>query len=213
MLGQAMSRIVGLTGGIGSGKSTVAEMFRALGAVVVDADAIVHELQAPGAPMLDELALAFGSEIVRADGSLDREALADIVFRDESQRKRLNAIVHPAVGIEFEKRVAAAVESAVPVVVLDIPLFFEGRRSGRGSAAVMKFDATVVVWVPEAVQIERTVARDGCSAEAAERRIRAQMPLDEKRALADYVITNDGTPAEARAQVEAVYRAISEVGP
>lgn len=188
-------------------------MFEVLGATVVDADAIVHELQAPHAPMLSELAQAFGCEILRADGSLDRAALGEIVFSDDEKRALLNSIVHPAVGAEFQKRVAAAVASQVPVVVLDIPLLFEGRKSGKGTAASMDFDATVVVWVPEALQLERTMSRDACSEETAQNRIRAQLPLDEKRALADYVIRNDGSPADTEDQVRELFAKLSPAEP
>jgi dephospho-CoA kinase len=207
------STIIGLTGGIGSGKSTVARMFEALGATVVDADAIVHQLQAPNAPLLGELAAAFGSEIIRDDGSLDREALGEIVFSDEARRLELNRIVHPAVGVEFQRRVAAAIAEEVPVVVLDIPLLFEGRKSGKGTAALMEFDAIVVVWVPERVQLERTMARDDCSEETARQRMEAQLPLDEKRKEADHVIENDGPLSATAAQVRAVYEAIRAAAP
>ncbi len=205
--------IIGLTGGIGSGKSTVARMFEALGATLIDADAIVHELQAPKAPLLDELAAAFGPEIIRDDGSLDREALGSIVFGDENKRLELNDIVHPAVGVEFLRRTAIAVEAKAPVVVLDIPLLYEGRKSGKGTAALMDFDAIVVVWVPERVQVGRTMERDGCSEEAARQRMRAQLPLDEKRKLADHVVDNDGSLGATEAQVRAIYQAVSAMAP
>ncbi len=196
-----MSVVVGLTGGIGSGKSTVARLFEKLGATVIDADAIVHELQAPHAPLLDEIAAEFGEGLIRPDGSLDREALGGIVFRDEAARRRLNAIVHPKVGAEFARRLAAARSAGAALIVLDIPLLFEGRASGRGSAARTDFDATVLVYVPESLQIERQVQRDGCDPEEALRRVRSQMPLDEKRGLADHVIDNSGSLAETERQV------------
>ena len=192
---------MGLTGGIGSGKSTVSRMFRELGATVIDADAIVHELQAPGQPMVAELAEAFGPGILTAGGALDRKALGAIVFGDDAARLRLEAIVHPPVGAEFARRLASAIAADAPLVVLDIPLLFEGRRSGRGSGALMNFDATVCVWVSRDVQLERTQARDGSDLGEAERRVAAQMPIDEKRDLADYVIDNSGSLEETRAQV------------
>jgi dephospho-CoA kinase len=204
-----MSAIVGLSGGIGSGKSTVARLFEKLGAVLIDSDAIVHELQAPGAPMLEQIATAFGRDLIDASGALDRKALGALVFRDEQLRLRLNAIVHPAVGAETLRRVVSAREAGASVIVIDIPLLFEGRSSGRGGAALMDFQATVVVWVPEPLQIERTMARDGCSREEALRRVRAQMPLAEKRALADYVIDNSGAPEDTERQVREVFDAIS----
>jgi dephospho-CoA kinase len=199
-----MTFILGLSGGIGSGKSTVTRILSELGATTIDADAIVHEQQAPGQPLLVEIAKAFGDEVIAADGSLDREALGNIVFKDESARARLGNLMHPPVIAEMMRRAKAAVESEVPLVVLDIPLLFEGRQSGRGSGAVMNFDATVCVWVRRDVQLARTVERDGCSEEEAERRIAAQLPIDEKREMADYVIDNSGSPAETRAQVEAL---------
>ena len=195
---------IGLSGGIGTGKSTVARLFAAQGAVVIDADAIVHELQARGMPMVAELAAAFGPDVLDAEGGLDRAALGAIVFRDPDARARLNAIVHPKVGAEFARRVAEARASGARVLVLDIPLLFEGRRSGTGSAAQMRFDATVLVYAPEALQIERQVSRDGCSREEAIRRVRAQMPIEEKKALADYVIDNGGSLDETERQVREV---------
>jgi len=117
-----MTRVIGLSGGIGSGKSTVAAIFAELGARVIDADAIVHELQAPGSPVLAELSREFGPEILCDDGSLDRAALGDIVFRDPEARKRLGAIMHPRVGAEMLRRLAAARDEDAPLVVLDIPL-------------------------------------------------------------------------------------------
>jgi dephospho-CoA kinase len=204
-----MTRIVGLSGGIGSGKSTVARRLAALGATVIDADAIVHELQAPGAPMLAEIAAAFGPGVIDAQGRLDRAALGAIVFRDAAARARLGAIVHPPVGAEIARRVARARSEGVPVLVLDIPLLFEGRQAGTGSAAALRFDATVVVFAPEEEQIARQIARDGCSREEALRRIRAQLPLEEKKALADFVIDNSGTPEETERQVNALWETLS----
>jgi dephospho-CoA kinase len=193
--------VVGLSGGIGTGKSTVAQLFAELGAVVIDADAIVHELQAPGAPLLAEIAETFGPEVIRSDGSLDRERLGDLVFRDAEARRRLGAIVHPKVGAEMQRRLAAAREGGARLVVLDIPLLFEGRKAGTGSAARLAFDATVLAYTPETLQVERQIARDACGADEALRRVRAQMPIEEKRGLADFVIDNSGSLAETARQV------------
>ena len=204
-----MTVLLGLSGGIGSGKSTVTRLLASLGATTIDADAIVHEQQAAGQPMLEEIAKAFGDHVIGPDGSLDREALGAIVFRDAEARARLGQIVHPPVIAEMMRRAQAAVDARVPLVVLDIPLLFEGRVSGRGSGAMMDFDATLCVWVSRDVQIERTMARDGCDRGEAERRIAAQLPIDEKRAMADYVIDNSGSQDETRAQVEALFERLT----
>ncbi|MBK7947668.1 MAG: dephospho-CoA kinase [Deltaproteobacteria bacterium] len=199
-----MTCIMGLTGGIGSGKSTVTRILTELGATTIDADAIVHELQAPGQPMLRDLAAAFGDSILTAEGALDRKGLGAIVFRDEAARTRLGEIVHAPVIGEMMRRAKAAVDRGDPLVVLDIPLLFEGRVSGRGSGALMHFDVTVCVWVSEAVQVDRTMTRDGCDEAEARRRMAAQLPIDRKRELADHVIDNSGSPESTRAQVEAL---------
>jgi dephospho-CoA kinase len=204
-----MTRVVGLTGGIGSGKSTVAALLRSLGAEVIDADAIVRELQAPGSPLLAEIVAEFKSSILDASGGLDREALGRLVFADAAKRARLDAIVHPKVGAEMARRLDEARRRGVPLVVLDIPLLLEGRRTGRGSAAQFPFDAIVVVHVPESVQLERQMRRDGRDREEALRRIRSQMPLDEKRALADHVIDNSGSLEKTEHEVRALYELLT----
>jgi dephospho-CoA kinase len=205
-----VTRVVGLTGGIGSGKSTVARLFTALGAVVIDADAIVHELQAPGAPMLAELAAAFGADVVRDDGSLDRERLAERVFTDPAARQRLNQIVHPPVGREMLRRLEAARAAGAPLVLLDVPLLLEGRARAaagekRPASAADLAGEVIVVYAREEQQLARQMARDGASREHALARIRSQLPIEEKRRLADWVIDNSGTPEETERQVRALY--------
>lgn len=202
-----MTLRVGLSGGIGSGKSSVARTWAELGAVVVDADAIVHELQAPGAPLLDVIRAEFGDDIFDPDGALDRKALGQVVFADPEARARLGRLVHPRVRAEMAARVRDAEDAGVEVVVLDIPLLFEGRAAENAATrgGAMEFDATVLVYVSRALQIERTVARDACSREDAEQRVAAQMSIEDKRALADHVIDNSGTPEDTRAQVSALH--------
>jgi dephospho-CoA kinase len=204
-----VARIVGLTGGIASGKSTVARMLTELGAIVIDADAIVHELQAPGSPLLAEIIEAFGPQILPADGALARPALGALVFSDAEARERLGSIVHPKVGAEMLRRIAAARSSGAALIVLDIPLLFEGRARGTGSAAQFALDATILATVPEEAQVERQMERDGCDREEALRRIRAQLPLEEKQRLADYVIDNSGSRAETERQVREVVAALT----
>ncbi len=201
-------RIVGLTGGIASGKSTVARALVKLGARVIDADAIVHELQAPGGPLLDPIRQTFGPGVLDSTGALDREALGAIVFRDADARERLEKIVHPQVGAEMRRRIGAARDAGVGLIVLDIPLLFEGRaREGEGAAQI-PFDATILVTVSEKIQIARQMHRDGCDRDEALRRIRAQMPLEEKTHRADFVIDNSGTLEETEVQVGEVFDAI-----
>jgi dephospho-CoA kinase len=200
-----MSRVVGLSGGIGSGKSTVSQLFAELGAVIVDADAIVHELQAAGTPLAAEIAAAFGPDILASDGSLDRKALGDIVFADKEKRAELGRLVHPRVGAEMFRRTQEAQDSGRALILLDIPLLFEGRAANTGTAARMGYDETVLVWVPAEVQVLRTIERDGCTPDEAQARINAQMPIDDKKPLADHIIDNSGTLEETRAQVERVF--------
>jgi dephospho-CoA kinase len=200
-----MTCFIGLSGGIGSGKSTVSRLLNELGAIVVDADAIVHELQAAGQPMLKEIAAAFGDGVLTGDGALDRPALGSIVFRDPERRRELEQIVQPPVVAEMARRAKVAIDDGVPMVVMDIPLLFEGKKTGRGSAAAMQYDATICIWVPMETQIERTMSRDECDRGEAERRIAAQLPIDEKREMADHVIDNSGTPEQTCEQVEALY--------
>ncbi len=200
-----MTRTIGLTGGIGSGKSTVARLLEKLGARVIDADAIVHELEGPGQSLTAEIAASFGSHLLRPDGAVDREALGALVFRDAAARLRLNQLVHPRVGGEVARRAQAAREAAVPVLVLDIPLLLEVRGQAPPARSQLGLDAVVVVWVPLEVQIARLMQRDGFPREEALRRVSAQMPLDEKRRLADHVIDNSGALVETESQVRALW--------
>ncbi len=206
----AMSKVVALSGGIGSGKTTVRGILDDLGATTICADAIVHALQAPGSPILETIAEAFGPGVIDAAGHLDRAALGEIVFRDPDARSRLGAIMHPPVIAEMLRRAQEGVENGAPLVVLDIPLYFEGQQSGTGSAAAREYDASILVWVPPETQIERTALRDGCERAEAERRIAAQMPIDEKRALATHVIDNSAGLDETHRQVEKVFAELAD---
>jgi dephospho-CoA kinase len=175
--------LVGLTGGIGSGKSTVSALLAERGAAVVDADAITRQVQQPGSPVLDELAERFGRQVITADGSLDRPALAAIAFGDAEALKDLNAIVHPAVRNEMNRRIA---EQATTdrVVVLDIPLLAENPRPG--------LQAIIVVDVPIETQIERLVRYRGFDEDDARARIGRQATREQRAAIADIVIDNSG---------------------
>jgi dephospho-CoA kinase len=196
--------LVGLTGGIASGKSVVAARLAEHGAVVVDADRIAREVVEPGTPALQRIADEFGSGVIAADGSLDRAALGAIVFADEAKRGILNSITHPAI-LELSQRRFAEAGEADPdaVVVYDVPLLSEV----RGKA---EFDLVVVVSAPEEVRIERMVSLRGMSRAEAENRIRSQVPEAERRALADILIESGGTLDETLAQADAVWPQLAQ---
>ena len=200
-----MGKVVALSGGIGSGKTTVREILAALGATTVCADRIVHGLQVPGTGILETIAEAFGAEVLAADGQLDRAALGQVVFGDSAARARLGAIMHPPVMAEMARQADEGLRSGAALVVMDIPLYFEGLRSGTGSAAARDYDAAILVWVPPEVQVERTMARDRCDRAQAERRVAAQMPIDEKRDFATHIIDNSGDRDETRDQTAKVF--------
>lgn len=185
---------VGLTGGIGSGKSTVAGGLACRGAVVIDADAIAREVVEPGSPGLDAVVERFGDEILAADGGLDRPRLAGLVFGDDAARADLNAIVHPLVAAETARRAAAAPEDAV--VVFDVPLLVEAARSG--------YDVVVVVEAPEDVRLERLVGR-GMDPGDARRRMAAQASDEERRKVADVVLDNSGSPDDLERQIDGLW--------
>jgi dephospho-CoA kinase len=188
--------LVGLTGGIGSGKSTVSAMLAERGAVVIDADAITRSLQVPGQPVFDAMVERFGPGVVAADGSLDRQAVASVVFTDESARKDLEAIVHPAVGMEMVRRLQehAGTDS---VVVYDVPLLVESGKTGYG--------AVVVVDVDPDIAVARLVAHRGFDEADARARIANQADRAARLAVADRVVDNSGTMEELEAQVDEVW--------
>lgn len=191
-------KVLGLTGGIGSGKSMVASMFTQLGADVIDADQLAREVVEPGQPALKEIATAFGTDILLPDGRLNRGKLARIIFADPVARGKLNAITHPRIRERMDAEITAR-RSRPGVLVVDIPLLYENDRTRA-------VETVIVVWVDPKTQLRRLQERDGLSVEEARQRIAAQMPLDEKRARADVVIDNSGSRENTRRQVEAVYR-------
>ena len=197
--------IVGLTGGIGSGKSAVTEMFREEGAEVIDFDYLARLVVEPGRPAWRDIVSYFGPRILSSDRTLNRSALAEIVFSDEESRKALEGFTHPRI---FEKRDALLKrikeKDPLSVVVIDFPLLFElGLRNG--------LDEVILVYVPREVQIERAANRDNLPREAVEKRLKAQMPIEEKRSLSDYVIDNQGSLTETRAQVKKIIIKLREL--
>lgn len=183
---------VGLTGGIASGKSTVARILAEQGAVVIDADALAREVVERGTPGLARVVDAFGPEVLTPEGDLDRPAVGRLVFGDEEKRRTLEGIVHPLVFERYAELEQGAPEGAL--VVHDIPLLAE---SGRGEG----FDAVLVVDVPTEVQVERMLRDRGMSRDDAEARIAAQATREQRRAIATHVIENTGTLEELRARV------------
>ena len=202
----ARSVVIGLTGGIATGKSRVAHLLRSLGAAVECSDRIVRELQAPGGLALRRIAETFGEHYVTSRGELDRERLGDLVFRTPKAREKLNRIVHPLVFQELTARLQHHLEARQPVIVLDIPLLVEGRMAGQGSGAGLPFDQIVLVYAPEELQLERLVARDGLTLEEAQRRVASQLSIEEKRKYADVVIENGGDWESTEARVRALYQ-------
>ena len=194
---------VGLTGGVGSGKSTVAAVLAEFGATVVDADAIAREVVERGTPGFDAVVAEFGADVVDADGGLDRARLAEIVFNDAAARDRLNAIVHPLVGARFADLVAAAPQDAI--TVYDVPLLVEGNLADG-------FDVVLVVETPPDVRVER-LARRGMAEADARARMAAQASDEARRAVADELIVNDGSAAELRTQVEQVWARLTARAP
>jgi len=193
---------VGLTGNIASGKTTVANLFRQWGAVVIDADALVREVQAPGTPVLAAIARRFGAGIVAADGTFDRARLRDVVFDDPTALADLNAIVHPAVEARRQEILRAARARDERIVVSDIPLLFEASNPDR-------FDRIVLVDAPAEVRRARLVRLRGLDPATADRMIAAQATSGPKRARSHFIIDNDGSPEALEARADEVWRALS----
>ena len=191
-------RIVGLTGGIGSGKSTVAGMLRDRGAVVIDADALAKEAVAPGSPGLAEVLARFGEALRLADGTLDRKALGARVFQDPAALLELNRIIHPRVALEFQQKAETARSQGAKVCIYDVPLLYENGLD-QGLPEV------IVVSVSPAVQRARVAARDHLPTEQIEQRIHAQWPLADKVKKATWVIDNNGDRAETQAQIDRLW--------
>jgi dephospho-CoA kinase len=195
-------KLIGLTGGAGSGKSTVSSMLRELGAEVVDADQAAHAAYAPGSPGFDQVVQAFGEEFVR-DGRIERNRLGELVFHDDDARRRLNAIVHPLVREWMAARTAEADSRGVEVVVHDVPLLFENGLENI-------YADVVLVFVPEPVQVRRLVSGRGLSEDRARAIIASQMPIAEKRGRAQHVIDNSGSRERTREQVEKLWTEFAE---
>lgn len=192
--------VIGMTGGIASGKSTVAQRLRELGAVVLDADQVARDVVDPGTPALQEIREFFGNRVIAEDGTLDRKVLADIVFADATRRSRLESIIHPRVREKMEADVAQLrAEGRTEVVICDIPLLFETGMS------LDPFDRILVVYAPKEKQIRRLMERNGLTPEEAQLRLEAQWPTEEKVRRADDVIDNSGSIVDTLRQVDEVW--------
>jgi dephospho-CoA kinase len=189
----AAMRLIGVTGGIATGKSTVDRMLAAHGATVIDADELAREAVRPGEPTLDQVAARFGHDVLLPDGSLDRARLGGIVFADPEARRDLERITHPRILELTQERIAAALASPVPLVAVDIPLLFENARESM-------FEGVLLVYAPFEVQVRRLRERNGLDEEAALLRLDAQLPIAEKRDRATWIIDNtNGLDATSRA--------------
>lgn len=193
-----MKPVVGLTGGIACGKTTVARMFGDLGIPVIDADVLARQVVEPGTPGLARIVETFGEEVLDAGGRLDRKRLADLVFEDEQARASLNGILHPLIGAAGAQHIADLQDSPAPYILYEAALLVE-------TGSYRAFSALVVVSADETVQRARLVERDHFTKEEADTRIASQLPLTEKTAVADFVVVNDGDLAATRSQVLTVH--------
>ncbi len=189
--------ILGVTGNIASGKSSVCRELARRGAVVVDADQLAREVVAPGSPVLGQLVTAFGEDILKADGSLDRQCLGDLIFADPAARQRLNAIIHPAIAALSVKRLQELRDTA-PLIVYEAPLLYE-------VGAEMRVDKVLMVKIDPDVQRARLMERDGLDEQSARQRIAVQMSQQQKIVRADYLIDNSASREETMAQVEGLW--------
>ncbi|CAB4548571.1 unannotated protein [freshwater metagenome] len=185
--------LLGLTGGIGSGKSTVSAEFARRGAVVIDADLVVRELQSPGGAVLAAMVEHFGDTILAPDGTLNRQAVADIVFNDPEQLKALNAIVHPKVGAEIDGRIEAQRDTD-NVVILDVPLLVESKA--------YETEGIIVVDTDPEIAVQRLVEFRGFNADDARARMKLQATREERRAVAAFIVPNDGTQEDLMAHID-----------
>jgi dephospho-CoA kinase len=195
--------VAGLTGGIATGKSTVAAIFEEAGARLIDADRIAREVVRKGSSAHRDIVAHFGRDVLLGDGEIDRRRLAAIVFNDPAAQRALEDIVHPQVKRDVDRRVDLIGRQAPEaIVILDIPLLFEAGMQGG-------LDAVILVYASERLQLERLMARDGLTEPEALARIRAQMPIESKKALATRVIDNSGSREQTREQTLEVYRLLA----
>jgi len=187
--------ILGLTGGIATGKSTVTAMLRERGIPVIDADQIAREVVEPGKPAYEAIVRHFGRDILLEDGQIDRKKLGEVVFSDEAERQKLNAIVHPEVRRVMRQEAEVAEANGAQIVFMDIPLLYESKLQ-------YLVEKIVVVYAPSDMQLARMMERDELDEEQAKKRLRAQFPIDQKKLEADFLIDNSQSREETQRQVE-----------
>lgn len=192
-----MGRIIGITGGIASGKSSVSTFIKELGFLIIDADIAAREVVEPGEEAYQEIVKVFGDDILLPEGDIDRAKLGHLIFHDEEKRLRLNSIVHPAVRKRMKEQAEKAFQNGEKTVFMDIPLLFESKLT-------YMVEKTLLVYVDEEVQLERLMNRNSLSKKDALARISSQMPLNEKKALADAIVDNNGDLEETKEQVRSV---------
>ena len=198
-----MAQIIGLTGGIASGKSTIASFFKDEGIPVIETDQIAKTILQPGSDAFNEVVKHFGEEILLSEGIINRKALGERIFKDEPERDILNQIVHPEVRIITQSKADVLKKEGHAIIVIDVPLLFEAGFD-------QDVDQTLVVSVPKDIQIERLMARDGIEKAYALKKTNAQMPLKEKRKRADFVIDNRGSILDTKNQFNEVLKALKE---
>lgn len=198
-----MTKVIGLTGGIASGKSTISNIFKEVGWPVIDADQTARQVVMPGSLGLAQIVSRFGSQVLQPNGTLDRAALGSMVFDDPQNLSDLDQIEHPLIMAAIDKQLAGLKKQGLPVVVLDVPLLFE-------TGMDQECDLTVLAVVDRKTQLERLMKRDHCSKAAALKRINAQMPLEEKMRRADVTIDNNGSLAQTRLQVAKLVERVSQ---
>ncbi|WP_054023763.1 dephospho-CoA kinase [Bacillus sp. FJAT-28004] len=192
--------IIGLTGGIASGKSTIASMLVERGALLVDADQVAREVVLPGEPALEAIASTFGQAVLETDGSLNRKALGEIVFRDKESLAKLEAITHPAIRARMQQTIHTYAEQFPErLVIADVPLLYETKQENL-------YEGILVVYVPAEVQKKRLMERNNLSEEEADRRIALQMDIEQKRQHADWVIDNSGSLEETQHQLDEFWK-------
>ncbi|WP_338777542.1 dephospho-CoA kinase [Metabacillus sp. FJAT-52054] len=194
-----MTLVIGLTGGIASGKSTVSSLLKELGFPIVDADVIAKEAVDQGKPAYSKIAEVFGHRVLQPDGAIDRAQLGSEIFADPEKRKMLNEIVHPEVRKEMIRQRDESIQQGSKAVILDIPLLFESKLTHFA-------DKSLLVYVTPETQLERLMKRNGYTQKEAQQRIDSQMPLDEKKSLADEVLDNNGTREETEIQLLGILR-------